>query len=117
MAADALGVVVHDFLPGFIPVVSLVRALADADLAIDAQIRVPVDTELMVVLVDGLKKQDRSPLSFIAKKVISEARQPEWASVHFTIQELNLNSEGQSQNHKYVIPVKKSFNILILLVL
>jgi len=50
---------VHDLLPGFIPIVSLVRALADADLAVDAQLRVPFDTELMVILVDGLKKQDR----------------------------------------------------------
>jgi hypothetical protein len=59
VTADALGVVVHDLLPGFIPIVSLVRTLADADLAIDAQLRVPFDTKLMVILVDGLKKQDR----------------------------------------------------------
>jgi hypothetical protein len=38
---------------------SVVRTLADTDLAVDAQLRVPFDTELMVVLIDGLKKQDR----------------------------------------------------------
>jgi hypothetical protein len=44
--------------------------LANTDLAVNAKIFVSLDAKLMVVFIQGLKKQDGYPLSFIAKKVI-----------------------------------------------
>jgi len=65
---------VHDLLSGLIPIMSFIRTLADAYLAIDAQVFVSFNAKLMVVFVDGLKKQDWYLFTFVAKKVISQSR-------------------------------------------
>jgi len=61
---------VHDFLPGIIPKMSLIRTLSDTDLAIDTQFRIAIDNEIMIILVDRLEKQIQSPHVKVAKKVI-----------------------------------------------
>jgi hypothetical protein len=56
VAADALGIVVHDLLPVFVPVVRLVGALSNTDLAVDAPVLVAFDLKFVVVFVDRLKQ-------------------------------------------------------------
>jgi len=68
MAANALSVVVHDFLPGIIPVMSLVRTLTNADFAIDTKVFVSINAKLMVVFIDWLEKQGVYPLRLLPKK-------------------------------------------------
>jgi len=70
MAADAFGVVMHDFLPIFVPVMGFVGTLSDANLAVDAQVFVSVNAKLVVVFIDGLEQQDGYLFQFVAKKVI-----------------------------------------------
>jgi len=85
VASDALGIIVHDLLPGFIPEMSLIGALTNADLAVDAQVLVSLNAKLMVVFIDWLKQQDGYPLSFVAKKVIFYAKYFELIFKFFTI--------------------------------
>jgi hypothetical protein len=56
MATDALGIVVHDLAAHVVPVVRLVGTLADAHLAVDTQVLVAVDAELVEAFADGLKE-------------------------------------------------------------
>jgi hypothetical protein len=62
VTADTFGAVVHDLVSGLVPVMGLVGTLTHADLAIDAQVLVPVDVKLVVILVDGLEQQGSYPL-------------------------------------------------------
>jgi hypothetical protein len=70
MAPNALGIIVHDLLSGFIPEMSIIGALTNADLAVDAQVLVSLNAKLMIVFIYWLEQQNRHPLSFVAKKVI-----------------------------------------------
>ena len=84
--------------------------MANTDLAIDAKILVSLNAKLMVVFIQGLKKQDGYPLSFVAKKVIFHTKRPEQVFDLFTIQAKLWFIEGVTTKHMYQYTVKKSFN-------